>query len=578
MLTPRPGRSTLFLTAFLAVLAFGLPASASALNIAVNSTGDAPDNSAGTGVCETATPNECTLRAAIQTSNASAGTPDRIEFSPAFDGQLADTITLGADLPDITDQVHIEGSGHERCETEDGGILGPCVGIDAAGHGGLTVKTHDVDIDGLAIVGAAHGVSILEGGDAATLFNTWIGLNLKGEGSHVDVGVEIAPGVEGVGIGAVEAFRRNLITNAGVGVRVDEAPFTEVVDNTIVAESAGVEVLGVGATINGNFIEDAIHGIRTVGTTATGSLIDGNTIEESGEAAIELQSPDNLVLGNEIVKTGAAGIQIDPTGPFELSGNQIGGDSDESENIISGALGRAIEIVGLESSENEVARNHGSGNGAEFIGLTPISPGDPGPNGAIKPPVIGEALQSTATGTALPGARIRVFRKSTDEEGELESFLGDDVAQGSGKWEVKYPAQLPVGTRVAVTQTNADGGTSEFGFAVSAADKLVCAVTAASGGSCGGGGPGNPIPGVPDTKLAKKPKLKGGPTAKFKFTSSIAGSSFECKLDKKKFAKCRSPKTYKKLKPGKHVFKVRAVSPAGVADPTPAQKKFQVKE
>ena len=82
---------------------------------------------------------------------------------------------------------------------------------------------------------------------------------------------------------------------------------------------------------------------------------------------------------------------------------------------------------------------------------------------------------------------------------------------------------------------------------------------------------------IPETTIAKKPKLKGSTTAKFKFTSSISGSSFECKLDKKKFAKCRSPKTYKKLKSGKHVFKVRAVSPAGLADPTPATKKFTVK-
>ena len=247
--------------------------------------------------------------------------------------------------------------------------------------------------------------------------------------------------------------------------------------------------------------------------------------------------------------------------------------------MISGALGRAIEIVGLESSQNEVGRNHGSGNGAEFIGLTPLRLEEPNPNGAIKPPAITEALQSSASGTAEPGARIRVFLKATEEEGEIESFLGEGVADGSGKWGVKYLAQLPVGTSIGATQTNLDGGTSELAFAVSAADPLVCLVATGSAGNCGGGPvPANPAPAAPETTVAKKPKLKGNPTATFKFTSSISGSSFECKLDKKKFAKCRSPKTYKKLKPGKHVFKVRAVSPAGVADPTPAQKKFKVKE
>ena len=44
-------------------------------------------------------------------------------------------------------------------------------------------------------------------------------------------------------------------------------------------------------------------------------------------------------------------------------------------------------------------------------------------------------------------------------------------------------------------------------------------------------------------------------------------------LDKRKFAACRSPKTYKHLKPGKHRFRVRAVDGAGT-DPTPATRKF----
>jgi hypothetical protein len=60
-----------------------------------------------------------------------------------------------------------------------------------------------------------------------------------------------------------------------------------------------------------------------------------------------------------------------------------------------------------------------------------------------------------------------------------------------------------------------------------------------------------------------------------KLPSSESGSSFECKLDKKKFKPCRSPKKYKKLKPGKHLFQVRAKH-GGQTDPTPAKKKFKV--
>jgi hypothetical protein len=41
------------------------------------------------------------------------------------------------------------------------------------------------------------------------------------------------------------------------------------------------------------------------------------------------------------------------------------------------------------------------------------------------------------------------------------------------------------------------------------------------------------------------------------------GVGFECKLDKKPFRPCRSPKTYKHLKAGKHEFSVRAVDAKG---------------
>ena len=48
---------------------------------------------------------ECTLRAAIQESNASTLVVDEIHFAGAFNGQLADTITLGSQLPPIANPV-----------------------------------------------------------------------------------------------------------------------------------------------------------------------------------------------------------------------------------------------------------------------------------------------------------------------------------------------------------------------------------------------------------------------------------------------------------------------------------------
>jgi hypothetical protein len=91
----------------------------------------------------------------------------------------------------------------------------------------------------------------------------------------------------------------------------------------------------------------------------------------------------------------------------------------------------------------------------------------------------------------------------------------------------------------------------------------------------GGGGGSDTTP--PQTKITKGPgkKLAQG-KAKFSFTSSEPGSTFTCKLDKKKAARCRSPKTYSGLKPGRQTLSVWATDAAGNKDPTPAKRSFRV--
>jgi Ca2+-binding RTX toxin-like protein len=65
----------------------------------------------------------------------------------------------------------------------------------------------------------------------------------------------------------------------------------------------------------------------------------------------------------------------------------------------------------------------------------------------------------------------------------------------------------------------------------------------------------------PDITLRKTPgKRTGKHKAKFGFNSPNREADFECKLDKKSFQGCKSPKKYKNLDGGKHVFRVRAVA------------------
>lgn len=84
---------------------------------------------------------------------------------------------------------------------------------------------------------------------------------------------------------------------------------------------------------------------------------------------------------------------------------------------------------------------------------------------------------------------------------------------------------------------------------------------------------------APETTITKGPKSKTKKkAAEFEFSSSVPGSTFECKLDDNiGFADCTSPLDVKVGK-GKHTFQVRAIAPGGVVDPTPATADWKVKK
>ena len=82
---------------------------------------------------------------------------------------------------------------------------------------------------------------------------------------------------------------------------------------------------------------------------------------------------------------------------------------------------------------------------------------------------------------------------------------------------------------------------------------------------------------APATSVRKPRINQAKRKATFRFASGEPGSTFSCRLDKKKAKPCSSPKTYKGLKPGKHVFRVKARDRAGNLDATAAVKRFKIK-
>jgi hypothetical protein len=89
---------------------------------------------------------------------------------------------------------------------------------------------------------------------------------------------------------------------------------------------------------------------------------------------------------------------------------------------------------------------------------------------------------------------------------------------------------------------------------------------------------------ISSAKIKRKKRI-----ATFSFTADQA-TGFQCALVKPKkskkkgkhpkkpkvnFSDCSSPRTYKRLKPGKYTFQVRGVNSAG-SDPSPAIRKFKI--
>jgi hypothetical protein len=142
---------------------------------------------------------------------------------------------------------------------------------------------------------------------------------------------------------------------------------------------------------------------------------------------------------------------------------------------------------------------------------------------------------------------------------------------------------LAAGTTIGLTDT---GGTVSLSTGTSAMTPLLTAndSTFASGyaglevnGIAGtiynfrAGGVGQP----PDTTISSGPKGVVVPNVSFGFTSTEAGSSFECSLDAAAYGACTSPNGYQGLSEGSHIFRVRAKGSTG-SDETPAERSFQV--
>ncbi|MFN3255495.1 MAG: LamG-like jellyroll fold domain-containing protein [Ilumatobacter sp.] len=450
--------------------------------VVVNSTGDAPDVNPGNGVCETATPGECTLRAAIAETNVNPAL-DTIHFDIPGPGPIW-TIAPNSQLPVVTAPVVVDAT------TQPGWSGDPVVVIDGSAAtfaDGFNIAAGSTEIRGFVIVSFnGDGIDIgTNGGN--TIAGNWIGLAADG--------TTIA-GVADDGIVANEGANANLIGGPGpndgnvISGNVSEGILLWSDDNVVQGNLLGTDVTGLLARGNG---DEGLDLNTAVDTVVIDNVISGN----SGDGVQVLGSDGSTFTGNLIgvgsdgttplgnvgdgitVNFGASvGVRIGGTGVGD--GNTIAHNGDEGISIFD-SLTDDIAVLG-----NSIHSNAALGIDLLGDGVTPNDANDVdgGVNDLLNFPVITSASESGGTVTVdvdldVPAGtyRIEAFTNPSGTDpsgyGEGEVVVGSatvvHTGGGTESFVVTYGGGW--GDRVTLTATEEFGGgafgsTSEFSAAV----------------------------------------------------------------------------------------------------------------
>ena len=200
----------------------------------------------------------------------------------------------------------------------------------------------------------------------------------------------------------------------------------------------------------------------------------------------------------------------------------------------------------------------GQGPGGKGPGGLPVPANPPGkpPTPKLRTVPGGTANNNTplVTGTASGAARVEIFAG--------EDCKGTAVAKGSAsEFAAGLPVQVADNATVAFFGISVDGG----------GDRSVC----------------TPSPAVyvedstqPRTRITMGPGVKTRKrTAVFRFLDSAGeapGTTYFCKLDRRKWKPCVAPFRAKRLSRKAHLFQVKATDLAGNREQKPAKRRFKV--
>ena len=244
--------------------------------IVVNSTGDDSDISIGDGVCYTGNNNsesdpECTLRAALEETNALAGA-DTVWFDIPTSDPFYTVSPLAFTLNPITPYDPISGPLILDATTQAGWTGDPIIQLDgtlaAGATAGLVIAGSDNTIAGFIIHSFEDEGLEIDGspgpGDNNTLRNNWVGLDASGTVlGNTDHGILLTEAADGNLIGGTGPFDGNVIAgsgNRGISIRINSVGNT-VIGNSIYSNTQlGIDLDEDGVTENDLVVGDPDSG------------------------------------------------------------------------------------------------------------------------------------------------------------------------------------------------------------------------------------------------------------------------------------------------------------------------------
>jgi len=420
------------LVSFAAVGIAARPALAVTL-FTVNSTGDGGDSGLKDNACNDGTGN-CTLRAAIQQANGSAGT-QTIDFAipvlpPPF--TVTPVIKPATPLPAVSGTAIIDAS--------------------------TQTVTHHVILDGSAISGGADGFQFTAAGCTVRGFTVQgfpLGIGVYGNAPSLTVAGNVLGSVTGSGgnhygvvsagagaiIGGTTAADRNVISgNLADGI-VDENSSDLIEGNYI-----GTTAAGTAPAPNGN---DGVNVYSSGTMIGPGNVISGNT-----HNGVEFESSlahDDTLTGNFIGTNPSGSAAV----ANQLSGVYVHADAHDISvgggNVVSGNDGSGVVVVGSTSSGVSV---HGNLIGTDGTGTASIA----NETGVYLIDVSGTVVGGTTaadrnviSGNQTDGVEIQQVSGTATGNTVEGNYIGTNAA-GTG------PVPNPVGALVLAADGNTIGG------------------------------------------------------------------------------------------------------------------------